>query len=129
MILFFPNALEPRDRRRRKPLGLGAEQSGQRLAEVAAADSLEIEPGDQLLDALGLAQVGRQDRRGELLTPLGRPAVVDARLLDGNRPQSGGKGPLGQMAVADDLAKAVAVAAVLSAVDPVGDLSLNGLGE
>ena len=54
---------------------------------------------------------------------------MDARLLDGNRPQSGGKGPLGQMAVADDLAKAVAVAAVPSAVDPVGDLGLNGLGE
>src|SRR5262249_18244432 len=101
----------------------------QRLAEVARTDALEVEPGDQLLDTLGLAQVGRQDRRGELLALLGRPAVVDAGLLHRDRAHAGGDGPLGQVAVADDLAASGGIAAVLVAVDPVGDLGLDGLGE
>src|SRR5262249_39040489 len=40
-----------------------------------------------------------------------------------------GDGALGQVAIADDLAATGGVAAVLVAVDPVGDLGLDGLGE
>src|SRR5262249_41300590 len=85
-ILLFPQPLEPRDGGGRQPLGVRAEEGGQRLAEVARTDALEVEPGDQLLDTLGLAQVGRQDRRGELLALLGRPAVVDPGLSHPDRP-------------------------------------------
>src|SRR5262249_29993194 len=55
--------------------------------------------------------------------------VVDAGLLHRDRPHAGGDGPLGQVAVADDLAASGGIAAVLVAVDPVGDLGLDGLGE
>src|SRR5262249_34398266 len=129
VVLVLPQPLEARDGRGRQALGLGAEQRGQRLAEVAGRNPLEVQPGDQLLDALGLAQVRRQDRRGELLSGVGRPAVMDARLLDRDRADAGGDGALGQVAVADDLVTADGVAAVPVAVDPVGDFGLDGLGE
>src|SRR6516162_8377922 len=54
---------------------------------------------------------------------------MDARLLDRDRADAGGDGALGQVAIADHLAAAGGVAAALVAVDPVGDLGLDGLGE
>src|SRR5437764_5328295 len=71
---------------------------------VAGADALQVEPGDQLLQAPGPPQVGGQDGGGELL-PLARsPPVVDPRLLDLDVAQAGLDRPLGEVAVADDLA-------------------------
>src|SRR5262249_25842157 len=58
-----------------------------------------------------------------------RPAVPHARLLNRDRPEAGGDSPLRQVTIADDLAVAVGVAAALVAVDPVGDLGGDGLGE
>src|SRR5262249_28534178 len=44
-------------------------------------------------------------------------------------PQAGGNGALGQMAIADDLAAAGGIPAVLVTVDPVGNFGFDGLGE
>src|SRR5262249_33817917 len=129
LVLLFPDALESGDGGRRQPLGLWAEQGRQRLTEVAGADPLEVEPGDQLLDALGLAQVRRQDRRGKLLSFAGRPAVVDSGLLDRDRPEARGDGAVGQVAVADDPATAARIPAVLVAFEPVSDFGVDSLSE
>jgi len=49
--------------------------------------------------------------------------------MDLDRPNSRGDGSGGQVAVADDLAAAVLIPAILMAVDPIGDLGRDGLGE
>src|SRR6516162_3144072 len=53
LVFLFPDALEPSHRAGRQPLGLRAEQRGQGLAEIARAHAFEVQPRDQLLDALG----------------------------------------------------------------------------
>ena len=64
---FFPNGLQPGDGRGRQARTVRPHQGFQGLAEVARADALQVQPGDQLLDALGLSQVRRQNLRGERL--------------------------------------------------------------
>ena len=59
----------------------------------------------------------------------GGPAVVDPGLLDLDVAQAGLDGPLGEMAVADDLASPGLVLEVGVGVDPGGDLGLDGLGQ
>ena len=51
--------------RGREPAGVFAEQRDQRLPEVAGGDALEVEDGDQHLEALRPARVGRQNCRRE----------------------------------------------------------------
>jgi hypothetical protein len=75
-------------------LGLGSKEGGERFGEVAGADALEIQPGNQFLDAFGLPQVRRQDRRAELLSLLQRAAVLHPWLLDLDRPDAGEDGSL-----------------------------------
>src|SRR5262249_8884087 len=99
------------------------------LGEVAGADALEVQPGDQPLQALGLPQVGRQDRRGERLPLSGGAAVPDPGLLDLDRADAGLDGPLGPMASADHLLVPGLVLEVGVGRDPGGGLGLDGLGE
>src|SRR4051795_1575184 len=97
----LPDGLEPGDGRGREVGGTRAEDRLEGLGEVAGADALEVEPGDQLLQAPGPPQVGGQDGGGKLL-PLARvPPVVDPRLLDLDVAQAGLDRPLGEVAVAD----------------------------
>lgn len=56
------------------------------LGEVSRRDALEVEPRDQLLDCVGLSQVGRQDAGGERHPFFWIGMVVtDAALSNGNR--------------------------------------------
>src|SRR5262249_29055416 len=129
LVLLFPEAPEPPDGGSRQPLGIRAEESGPGRAEVPGTDSLEVEPGDQFLDALGLAQVRRQDGRGKLLTLVRGTPVLHAGLLDLHRPNPGGDSSRRQVAIADNLAAALFVPAILVAVNPIGDFGLAGLGK
>src|SRR5262249_27442794 len=94
-----------------------------------AADALEVEPGDQVLQAPGLPQVGWQDGRAERLPLGGGAAVPDPGSLDLDGSDAGQDGPLGQVAVADDLLAARPVLEVGPLVEVGGDLGLDGLGE
>jgi len=62
-MLVDPSVLESRDGRGRKAAGVLAEQSGQRLFEVARGYALQVEDRDQHLEALRSARIGRQNRR------------------------------------------------------------------
>src|SRR3954468_4622913 len=75
-------------------------------------DAFEVEPGEQPLQAPGLPQVRRQDGRGERLPPVGGPTVTDPGLLDLDGADAGLDGPLGQVAIADDLAASLVVLVV-----------------
>jgi site-specific DNA recombinase len=129
LVVLLPDGPQTGDGRRREVGGVGAEDRPEGLGEVAGADPLEVEPGDQLLQALGPPQVPGQHGGGELL-PLPRgPPVVDPWLLDLDRADAGLDGPLRQVAVADHLAAPVVVLEVGVGVDPGGDLGRDGLGE
>src|ERR1043166_567949 len=80
LIFFLPNILQSRHRVRRQPFRIGPEQGAEGFTEIAGADAFEVEPRDQLLDTLGLAQIRRQDLRRETLPLLKWPAITDARL-------------------------------------------------
>lgn len=129
VVLLLPEALQPGDGGGRQPLGVRAQEGGEGLAEVARADPLEVQPGDPLLDALGLPQLRGQDRRAELLPLALRAPVRDAGLLDRDGSNPRADRPLGQVAVAHHLPVPVGVEAVAVPVDPVGDLGLDGRSE
>jgi hypothetical protein len=112
-----------------RPRGVRPEDRLEGLGEVAGADPLEVEPGDQTLQAPRLPQIGRQDRRGEGRSLVGGPAVTDPGLLDLDGADAGLDGPLRSVAVADGLLPAGLVLEVRVGVDPGGDLGLDGLGE
>jgi hypothetical protein len=84
---------------------------------------------DQSLQALGLPQVGRQDRRGERLPLVGAPAVTDARLLDIDGPDAGLDRSLGEVAVADNLPATGLILEVAVLIDPGGNLGLDGFSQ
>jgi site-specific DNA recombinase len=129
LMVLLPGGLQPGDGRRRQVGGVGAEDRPEGLGEVAGADALQVEPGDQLLQAPGASQVGRQDGGRELLPPARRSTVVDPRLADLDLSQAGLDGPLGEVAVADDLLATGVVLEVGTCVDVGGDLGLDGLGQ
>jgi hypothetical protein len=129
VVVLLPGGLEPGDGRRRQVGGVDAEDRPEGLGEVAGADALEVEPGDQLVQALGPPQVGGQDGGGEPLALLGWATVLDPGLLDRDRADARLDGPLGEVAVADHLAASGLIPEVGAGVDPGGDLGLDGLGE
>ena len=129
LMVGLPDGLEPGDGRRRQARRLRPQQRLEGLGEVAGADPLEVEPGEQPLKTLRLPQVGRQDGRGERLPLVGGPAVTDTGLLELDGADPGLDGPLGQVSIADDLAAALIILEVGVVVDPGGDLGLDGLGQ
>ena len=112
-----------------RPGASGPSRAARGLGEVAGADALEVEPGNQLLDAFGLSQVGRQDGRVECLPLPGRPAVADTGLLHFERADAGVEDSLGQGAVTDDLLPAGLIAYIPASCEVAFDLGLDGLGE
>ena len=64
-VLLLPSLSEAPDGGRRQPGCFGTEQRRQRFLELSGRDTLEVEPGQQLLDVPGPPQVGRQHRRAE----------------------------------------------------------------
>jgi len=128
-MFLLPGGFQPRHGVRRESRGVGAEQRLEGLGEVAGADALEVEPGDQLVEALGPTQVRRQDGRSERFSLFRRPTVLNSWLLDVDRSQASEDGPLGVRAVADDLATSGLVLEMGVVIDPCGDLGLDGFGE
>ena len=128
-MFLLPGGFEPRHGAGRESRGVRAEERLEGLGEVASADALEVEPGDQLVEALGPTQVRRQDGGSEHLSLSHRASVLDSWLLDLDRSQAGEDGPLGVRPVADNLATPGLVLEVGVFIDPGGDLGLNGLGE
>jgi hypothetical protein len=129
LVILLPDRLEPGDGGRRQVGCVRAEDRPEGLGEVAGAEALEVQPGDQFLQALGAAEVGRQDGGGELLPLLRWAPVLNPGLLDRDFAEAGLDGPLGEVAIADDLAASLVVLELGMGVDPGGDLGLDGLGQ
>ena len=108
---------------------LRTHQRRQGFVEVARADAFEVQPGNQLLQALGLSQVRRKNLRGKRFCFLLAASIEHPRLLDLDRTDAGGDRPLRQMAVANHLAMAGCVGQVRMAVDPLGDFGFDRLGQ
>jgi hypothetical protein len=88
---------------------LGTDQRRQGFAEVSRADAFEIQPRNQLLKALRLPQVRRQNLRSERLRCSGGSSIQDAGLPDLDGTDAGQERPLRQMAIANDLVMASAI--------------------
>ena len=85
----LPDFLETGDCRGRQALGCWPDQRRQGFAEVARADSFEIQPGNQFLQALRLPQVRRQNLRGKRFRLLRSAPIQHPRLLDFHRADAG----------------------------------------
>jgi len=108
---------------------LCTQQRLQRFAEVARADTLEVPPRNQFLDALGFSQIRRRNLRAEWLSFFRPAAVMDARLFDFDSTQAGGNLPLRKPAVADHLAATRLVSERFALRDPLGEFPVNGRGQ
>jgi hypothetical protein len=76
---------------------------------------------------LSLAQIRRQDRRGEALSLLLGPAIPDSRLLDLKWAQGGLNLTLRKVSIANDLLVSILVHEMLSLADEGVDLCPDGL--
>jgi len=128
-VVLLPGLLQAHHRRGRQPRAARPEQRRQRLAEVAGRYTLKVQPGDQLFDRLGLAQVWREDRRGEPLTRVRWPTVMHPWSGDFDRPDARHHRPRRSVAVADHLAMALFIGDVGVVVDPLLHLGLDRLGQ
>ena len=102
LVLLPPRCLQPRDGRGRQALGIRPQKRRQRLAEVARRDALQVEPGQQLLDRLRLAQIRRHQDAERNLILLRRHAGRDparAAPVTGTGPNPGHHLALRQKAV------------------------------
>src|SRR5262245_31536034 len=104
-MILLPAVLKAADRARRKAARILAEQSGERLREIARRDAFQVEDRQQRLDRPRTAHVRRQERRRKTDPPgvvgSGLP-IAHAWLTHGDRANAGHHLALGQMAVADD---------------------------
>src|SRR5450755_5154097 len=128
-VFRFPDPFEPRDRRGGQAGTFRAQQRLERLAEAARADSLEVEPRNQLFDALGLSQVGRQEPRAEFLPLRRRPPIMHPRLLDLNLADAGRDRAFGKPPVANHLPAALLVDEVRARSNPLGDFRFDCRGQ
>jgi hypothetical protein len=112
-----------------RPLAWGPRSAARASEKSPVLMPLRYSQGDQLVQAPGPTQVGGQDGRGELLPLLWGPSVVNPGLLDLDLADAGLDGPLGEVAVADDLPPPGVILEVGVGVDPGGDLGLDGPGE
>src|SRR5260370_10082438 len=97
--------------------------------EGPGTDSLEVQPRNPLLDALGFGQIRRQNLRGKLFRLFLGPPVMPPRLLDFDRPHARENRPAGQMAVGDNLPMTRLVAKVGMSIDPTRNLSFHSLDQ
>ena len=127
VVLLFPARFETRDRGGRQSGSVRSQQRRERFAEIPRADSLQIQPGQQILEGLRFAKVGWENRRTEALplalpTPVPNPGLLDRHLSHRCLERS-----FGQVAVANDLAMAGIVYQNLAGRDVSNDLRLDGL--
>src|SRR4051794_22250141 len=103
LMLLLPGFGQSPHGRCRQARRLRPEQRCQRLRELAGGHALQVEPGQQLLEVLRPAQVGRQDRRGEpdWLTAF-RSTVTHLGPADLDRANAGLDLPLWRMTIAHE---------------------------
>src|SRR5205807_3798151 len=102
-MLLGPHLLEAGDGRRRQTWRLLADEGRQRFLEVAGRDALQVEDGDQHLQALRAPRVPRQDRwRVPDALALGSFAVAHPRLANSDRADAGHDLAFRKTAVAHD---------------------------
>ena len=107
------------------------QQGFQSIAEVACTDALEIEPGDQLVDAPGASQVRRQNTAGESHTPAVfiDAFVIDAGLLNLDGPNPGLDRSSREMTVANHQAMPLVITVMAVSPDILGDFVFDGLSQ
>ena len=98
LVFVEPLGLQSRDRVGRQPLPLVTQQSRQSLLVITGEDALEVEPGNQLLDAAGPLQVRRQ--QGTVEAHLAATTAPHLGHLDGDVTDADLHGALRQIAVA-----------------------------
>jgi hypothetical protein len=110
-MLRLPGFGQPAHGRRRQARRLGPEQRGQRLGELPGGHTLQVEPGQELLDVAGPAQISRQDRRAEpdRLVACSSAAVADLGSAHREGADPGLDLPLGGMPIAHQAATALRV--------------------
>ncbi|EGV27657.1 hypothetical protein ThidrDRAFT_4532 [Thiorhodococcus drewsii AZ1] len=126
-MLLAPLLLETHDRVGRQPLGPIAEQRRERLLIVPGRDPLEIEPGDQFLDAARALQIRRQQARVEDRSTT--TAVTDLRHLHRDVSQARLHRPFGQVAVADHRSAPILKALIGIPGQKARQLRLDGLSD
>jgi hypothetical protein len=123
-ILRLPALLQPSDRVGRQTGRIRAEDGFECLGEVAGADSLQVQGGDQRVQRGRPAHVGRQDRGREMPSI---PTVVNPRLADFQTTRPGQNHALGLPTVPDDQTVAILVQLLAVAPHIVLDFGLQGL--
>lgn len=90
VVFVRPLFLQSDDHVCTEPLCTFTHEGLQGFAKIARGDSLEVKPGDQLLNRVGPPQIGRQDTRNELNTGIciGR-IIPHSPLFDLSGPGSG----------------------------------------
>ena len=128
LMLLLPGFGQASHGRCRQARRLRPEQRRQRLGELAGGHALQVEPGQQLLEVLRAAQVGRQDRRGEPdgLTTF-RSTVTHLGPADLDRANAGLDLPLWRMTIAHEPPPAPLVDQTRMGGEEHLDLGLDGL--
>lgn len=128
-MFILPLRHKARDGGCRKARAIGADEGLQSFGEIARRDALEVEPGDQLLDRFGLAQIRGQDGGGESLLLRLRSPIMHARHLHVHRADAGDDGTRRGVTVANDLAMAGVVEQMVTVGDPLRGFSFDGMDE
>lgn len=97
-VIVNPMLLQPADGVGGQPLGLIAQQCSQCILVIAGTHTLQIQPGQQLLDTSSPLQVWRQQSTVE--ADAGAAAIPDLGDLDLDIADAGLDGTLGQIAIA-----------------------------
>ena len=103
------------------------EERRQGFPEVAGGNALQIQPWQKVFQALGAAQIARQDRRREADGAV--PPVPHTGLAHAHRADPGLDEAFRQISIADNPAAAGGVNKRRMATQKHGDLGLNGLGQ
>ena len=126
-MLIDPPLLEPRDGVGRQPLGLIPQQRRERLLVISGGDALEVQPRDQLLDAAGALEVGREQAGVEPCAPTA--AITHLRHPHRDLADAGLHSALWQVAVAHHRLAPVLQALPGNALQEARQLRLDGLGD
>ena len=122
-----PDLFQPGDRGGRKPRRGAPQERRQGFPEVAGGNALQIQPWQKVFQALGAAQIARQDRRREADGAV--PPVPHTGLAHAHRADPGLDEAFRQISIADNPAAAGGVNKRRMATQKHGDLGLNGLGQ
>src|SRR5690606_38083266 len=129
LVFDLPLFGESRDAAGRQSRAVVAEQRRQCVAEVAGADTRQIETGQQFLDAFALAQIRRHKTRDEAFTLAFGPAVMHTRHANVQRTDPRDDRSRLSVIVAHDLSPTGGIDTGGVLIDPRRDLGLDRLHE